>query len=95
MDVKLLPQGSDTLDVQLEEEDIAVTQIVLEELLGEKDVAFAGAHTPHPLFRRQMLRLQTKAKNPVDTLLAGITKARKNTATFRDKAGEALEEKGV
>jgi len=91
MELKLATKGSDGLEVEIEGEDISITQIVLDELWKEKTVAFAGVHSPHPLFRKQLLSIRTKQGDPYQTFLAGITRAEAFVKELQEALKAALE----
>lgn len=63
------------LQMEVEEEDLSLAQIVRKELLRRPDTAFAGVVKPHPLIPKFIIALETKKRNPIDTLIEGSKKA--------------------
>ena len=82
-----------TLEMQIEGEDIAVSDVVHHELLKNEEVMFAGAVTPHPLLKKTILRVQTKKIKPVEAVLASCERASEHIADLLNEAKKAVGEK--
>lgn len=90
MELKLTNKGKDTLDLELKGEDIAISHIVLDELHKDKNVTFAGVHEPHPLFRSQILRVQTSRGEPIQAVLSSITRSKQSLEKLQEAAKKTL-----
>lgn len=76
--------------MELKGEDIAISYIVLDELHKDKNITFAGVHEPHPLFRSQILRVQTSKGNPAQAVLSGIAGSKQILEKLKEAAKKAL-----
>lgn len=80
MRISKLEPLADNLELQVDDEDIALADILHHELLQDERVSFAGTVRSHPLVKRFTIKLQTKKAKPKDVLLASCEKALDETA---------------
>ena len=82
-----------TLEMLIEDEDLAVADIVHHEILKNGEVVFAGAIPTHPLLKKIILKVQTKGIKPIDAVVAGGERAAENVAEILSEAKKAIGEK--
>jgi DNA-directed RNA polymerase subunit L len=90
MRITKVTYGEKTLEMQIEEEDIALADIIHHELLNDSRVVFAGAISTHPLLKTMKLRVETKGTEPIDAIIDSCRKAAKNATELLDKTNKSL-----
>ncbi len=64
MQVKVIKEDSSSLEIDVTGADQSLLQIIQEELLNDKRVAFAAYNKPHPLLKNQTMRIAVKEGIP-------------------------------
>jgi DNA-directed RNA polymerase subunit L len=77
-----------SLEVRLVDEDFSIADILRTELLGLKNVVFAGVQSPHPLLREVVVRLEVAEGEPLKVLTTAGEAAQ---ARIRELASAAAE----
>ena len=75
MQLKVTSIKGHEVTIEVEDEDIAIAQIVHKELLTNDNVAFAGVAPYHPLIKRSIIRLQTEKGDPIKVFIEGAEQA--------------------
>lgn len=65
---EVIEGNANTLELKLRDEDISVMLIIQHELLGMKDIDFAGVILKHPLIKDYVMRIVTKKNDPMTAL---------------------------
>lgn len=78
------------VSIDVEDEDIAVAQVVHKELLTNDNVVFAGVVPYHPLIKKSMIRLQTKKGNPIKVLIEGAEQAAATAKKISSEISKAI-----
>lgn len=75
MRISKVTREDNKLEMQIEEEDIAVADILHHEILKNRQVEFAGAVLTHPLVKKILLKVQTKGISPKEVILTSCKTA--------------------
>ena len=79
MELRPLQLTDRSLEVRLVDEDFSVADILRTELLGLKNVVFAGVQSPHPLLREVVVRVELAEGEPLKVLTAAGEAAQART----------------
>jgi DNA-directed RNA polymerase subunit L len=76
--------------VELTGEDVSLAEIVHHELLGEKNVTFAGVVPPHPLLKKLILKVRAQRIKPEKAFLTSVERAESNTHELLEATQKVL-----
>ncbi len=79
MQVKIIKEDSSSLEIDVAGADQSLLQIIQEELLDDKRVAFAAYNKPHPLLKNQTMRISVREGDPKKIFSEGCEKAIERT----------------
>jgi DNA-directed RNA polymerase subunit L len=80
------------VSIDVEDEDIAVAQIVHKELLSNDNVVFAGVAPYHPLIKKSIIRLQTQKGDPIKVFIEGAKQAAATAKKISTEIGKAVKD---
>lgn len=92
MQIQITHDDERSLMVEVSGEDYSLAEIVHHELLGEKNVTFAGVLPPHPLIKKLVLKLRAQRIKPEKALLNGVEKAEGNVHELLESVTKAFGE---
>ena len=75
MELKILSNTDNKSLINIENEDIAIADIIHHEILNDVNVIFAGIMQKHPLIKRITISIQTKNIKPLDVILSNSLNA--------------------
>jgi DNA-directed RNA polymerase subunit L len=75
--------------VEVTGEDYSLAEIVHHELLGEKNVTFAGVLPPHPLIKKLVVKVRAQRIKPEKAFLTSLERAQVNTRELLDAVNKA------
>tara|TARA_B100001179_G_C18428922_1_gene333745 strand:+ start:393 stop:626 length:234 start_codon:yes stop_codon:yes gene_type:complete len=76
--------------MEIENEDLSIGQILRKELIGSKNIVFAGVVKPHPLIKKFELTVQSNKEQPIDELIRGGNNAIKVSEELQKKYKKLL-----
>jgi DNA-directed RNA polymerase subunit L len=91
MQVKIIKEDSTSLEIDVAGADQSLLQIVQEELLSDKRVAFAAYYKPHPLLKSQTMRVVVREGDPKKVFSEGCDKAASRTKETISLLGKIME----
>ncbi len=91
MQVKILKEDSTSLEIDVTGADQSLLQIIQEELLNDRRVAFAAYNRPHPLLKNQTMRIAVKEGDPKKVFSEGCEKAVQRTRETITLLGKVME----
>ena len=78
------------VSIEVEDEDIAVAQIVHKELLTNDNVVFAGVAPYHPLIKKSIIKLQTEKGDPIKVFIEGAEQAAATAKRISSEISKAV-----
>ena len=78
------------VSIEVEDEDIAVAQIVHKELLTNDNVVFAGVAPYHPLIKKSIIKLQTEKGDPIKVFIEGAEQAAATAKKISSEISKAV-----
>ena len=77
--------------IEVEDEDIAVAQVVHKELLTNDNVVFAGVAPYHPLIKKSIIKIRTGKGDPIKVLIEGAKQAASTAKKISSEINKAIE----
>ena len=90
MRVSVVSRKKGYVDLHLEDENVAVAELINHELLSDTKVTFAGAVTKHPLVKKVVISIRTKSVDPLEVLAASTKRGISNVESLLKTAKKAL-----
>ena len=75
--------------IEIEDEDIALGQILRKELIEDKETAFAGVVKPHPLINKFNIQEETKKEDPIQQVIKSGNTATKIVNELSEKINKS------
>ncbi len=75
--------------IEIEDEDIALGQILRKELIEDKETAFAGVVKPHPLINKFNIQVETKKEDPIQQVIKSGNTATKIVNELSEKINKS------
>ena len=75
--------------IEIEDEDIALGQILRKELIEDKETAFAGVVKPHPLINKFNIQVETKTEDPIQQVIKSGNTATKIVNELSEKINKS------
>ena len=91
MQVKVIKEDSSSLEIDVTGADQSLLQIIQEELLNDRRVAFAAYNKPHPLLKNQTMRISVREGNPKKVFSESCEKAVARTKETITLLGKIME----
>ena len=76
--------------IEIENEDIALGQILRKELIEDKETAFAGVVKPHPLINKFNVQVEKKKENPIQQVIKSGNAATKVANELSEKINKSI-----
>ena len=91
MQVKIIKEDSTSLEIDVTGADQSLLQIVQEELLDDRRVAFAAYNKPHPLLKNQTMRVVVRDGDPKKAFSDACDKAASRSKETISLLGKIME----
>jgi DNA-directed RNA polymerase subunit L len=78
------------VSIEVEDEDIAIAQIVHKELLTNDNVTFAGVAPYHPLIKKSIIKLHTEKGDPIKVFIEGAEQAAATAKKISSEISKAV-----
>ena len=90
MQLKITSIKEREVSIEVEDEDIAVAQIVHKELLTNDNVTFAGVAPYHPLIKKSIIKLQTEKGDPIKVFIESAEQAAATAKKISSEISKAV-----
>ncbi|EET90201.1 MAG: hypothetical protein UNLARM2_0640 [Candidatus Micrarchaeum acidiphilum ARMAN-2] len=83
MEAKIIKNDSKELQIEFEDGDITIPDLIVNAVINDKDVEFAGVEKDHPEVGKPRLVIKTLKKHPAKIVEEAIESIEKDTETIK------------
>ncbi len=83
MKINIIEEANNEIKVEFEDDDIhTLPNLIVNEVLKDNSVEFAGYNVPHPLEKKAIIVIRTKRKDPKKVVYEAIERLKEEVKKF-------------
>ncbi len=83
MKINIIEEANNEIKVEFEDDDIhTLPNLIVNEVLKDNSVEFAGYNVPHPLEKKAIIIIRTKRKDPKKVVFEAVERLKEEVKKF-------------